>query len=434
MFLRIINVVFLTDAQITLIILLMASALLITEVIPLALGAMTVPIATVLTGILPVKSAFSGFANENVILFGAMFIIGGAMFRTGVAKIIGETVVKCAGGNQRLLILYVMIVTATLSSVMSNTGTVVVLLPVCVGIADSAGMNRKYILLPLAAMASLGGMITLVGTPPNMTVSALLQEYGYEGFRFLEFAWIGIPMSAVGCIYMYLIYRKKLAGESKAQGTALQTERKQTEKVEVYFDKRQKLSIAILIAVVIVMATGALNLTLGAVIGAMACVLLGLVNQDEAIEDIDWTTMFLFSGMLPLADALELTGAGQIIAEQALRIIGNNTSSLMILTVLFVITAVLTQFMSNTATCALLAPIGMEIAIALGASPKSVLIVIAVASSSSFATPMAMPPNTLVMGPARAKFMDFVKMGVPLIVISYMVCIVLVPVFWPFFP
>ena len=434
MALRMANVISLNDAQITLIILLMASVLLVTEVIPLALGAMTVPIATALTGGLSVNTAFSGFANENVILFGAMFIIGGAMFRTGVAKTIGEMVVRCAGGSKQRLILYVMIVTAVLSSVMSNTGTTAVLLPVCMGIADSAKMDRKYLLLPLAYMACLGGMITMVGTPPNMTVAALLQEYGYDGFGFLEFAYIGIPLSVLGCVYMFFVYHRKL--KTEAGGIHVEIPEEDLLKIGGGFklDRRQKMSLIILIAVVIVMATGTVNLTLGAVIGAMACVLLGLVNQKEAIEDIDWTTMFLFSGMLPLADALESTGAGQIIADQAIGIIGNHTSDPVILTVLFVLAAVLTQFMSNTATCALLAPIGLEIAVALGASPKAVLIVIAAASSSSFATPMAVPPNTLVMGPAKAKFTDFVKLGVPLVVVCYLACIVIVPMVWPFFP
>lgn len=427
MLLHILQLLSLSDAQATLIILLMASVLLITELIPLAMGAMTVPISAALTGVLPVKSAFSGFSNENVILFGAMFIVGGAMFRTGVAQTIGNVVVKCAKGNKRRLILYVMIAAGLLSSVMSNTGTVAVLMPVCIGIADSAKMERKYLLLPLAMMASLGGMITLVGTPPNITVSTVLQEYGYDGFGFLEFAYTGLPMSIVGGAYMYLIYRKKLPLNQK------DIQEDYDKKIEVHLDQKQLLSIAILAAVVIIMATGVINLTLGAVIGAMICLLFGLVTQQEAIEDIDWTTIFLFAGMLPLADALEYTGAGQIVADQAIRIIGNNTSDLLILTVLYAIAVVLTQFMSNTAACALLAPIGMEIAVALGANPKAALLVIAAASASAFATPMATPPNTLVMGPSGAKFTDYVKMGLPLILISYIVCIIIVPQVWPFF-
>ncbi len=427
MILRILHLINLSDAQVTLIILLMASILLITELIPLAMGAMTVPIAIALTGVLPVKSAFSGFSNENVILFGAMFIVGGAMFRTGVAQIIGNIVVKCANGNRKRLVLYVMIATGLLSSVMSNTGTVAVLMPVCIGIADSAGMNRKYLLLPLAMMASLGGMITLIGTPPNITVSTVIQEYGYEGFGFFEFAYTGLPLTIAGGAYMYFIYRKKLTMDNK--NIQMEFDKKN----QVHLNQKQIQSILVLAAVVAVMATGIINLTLGAMIGAMTCLLLGLVNQQEAVEDIDWTTIFLFAGMLPLADALEYTGAGQIIADQAIRIIGTNTSDIVILSVLYFIAVVLTQFMSNTAACALLAPIGMEIAIALEADPKAAVLVIAVASASAFATPMATPPNTLVMGPAGAKFTDFVKLGLPLILISYIVCIIIVPRVWPFF-
>ncbi len=434
------HVIGLTQTWITLLTLASVSMLLVTEALPLALSAMLAPVCLALNGVLSVKEAFSGFSNENVVLFAAMFVVGGAMFRTGVAAMIGEAVVKRAEGDPGKLVLYVMLSVALLSSVMSNTGTVAVLLPVCVSIADSAHMDRKCLLMPLAMMASLGGMITLVGTPPNINVAAVLQEYGYESFGFLEFAYIGIPLSLMGGAYLFWVYGRRLGAKAgKGTPSAAHSGAGVAEEAEAVSAGRgrmtrgQRLSLAILAGVVAVMATGILNLTLGAVIGALLCVLLGLVTEKEVIEDIDWTTIFLFAGMLPLADAMEKTGAGEMIAGWAVQIIGENPSDVAVLTILFVVCAGLTQFMSNTAACALLAPIGIEIAIALNANPKAVLMMIGIASSCAFATPMAMPPNTLVMGQAKAGFMDFVKLGVPLIAVSYVGCILIIPRVWPFF-
>ena len=424
--LNLLNITQFADTTITLLTLLMASVFLVTEVLPLAVGAMTVPIVLAIAGILPVKTAFSGFSNENVILFGAMFIVGGALFRTGVASAIGELVVKLANGRKDLLIVYIMVVTGVLSSVMSNTGTVAVLLPVCLGIADSAKMERKSLLIPLAFMSSLGGMITLVGTPPNLTVSTVLAEYGFGNFGFLEFAWTGVPLSILGAIYMFIYYRKELAKGGNKVDIPDTTE---TPQFTIY----GKIATAILLGVVVIMATGAMNLTLGACIGAMLCLLFQLVTPTEVIEDIDWTTIFLFAGMLPLSNALESTGAGKMIADLTVQIVGGSGSTILISTVLFVIACTMTQFMSNTAACALLAPIGIEIAMSLGADPKPILLTISIACCAAFATPMATPPNTLVMGPANAQFSDYIKVGLPLIILSYIVCIFLVPIVFPFY-
>lgn len=415
----------LSPAVMALVILLMASILLITEPIPLAVGAMTVPPCLALTGVLSPSEAFSGFSNENVILFGSMFIVGGAMFRTGLAKTIGDLIVQRAGGNSRRLLIYIMLVTATFSSVMSNTGTVAVLLPVCMGIADSAGIERRYLLLPLAMTASLGGMITLIGCPPNMTASAILEEYCHTSIGFLEFAWAGIPVTLAGCLYLFITTKGKLPGRLNfpfAKASSPQ------------FTKKQLSSAAVLLAVILIMATGTVNLALGASIGALACIILGLVTEKEAVEDIDWTTIFLFAGMLPLADALEKTGAGELIARQITRLMGEDASGFVILTFLYAACALLTQFMSNTAACSLLAPVAAQIALSVNADPKTALLIVAAGSSAAFATPMATPPNTLVMGPAKLGFPDFFRTGLALSVISYIICIVVIPWIYPFFP
>ena len=129
----------------------------------------------------------------------------------------------------------------------------------------------------------------------------------------------------------------------------------------------------------------------------------------------------------------EKQGAGKMIANAAVRIMGGSPSEFVAISVLFLIAGGLTQVMSNTASCALLAPIGLQIAEALGASPAGVLMAIGIASSCAFMTPMATPPNTLVMGPGKIKFNEYLKIGTPLVLIGYVICILVIPRVWPFF-
>lgn len=418
-------------AIITLVVLGIAAVLFITEIIPLAVTSMCIPIALTVTGVVSPSSAFSGLSNSNVILFAGMFVVGGALFETGVAKLIGDFVVKISHGSESVMMLGVMIFTATLSSVLSNTGTVAVMLPVCIGIADAGGFARGRLLLPLAMMASLGGMISLVGTPPNNTVTMVLGDAGYRTFGFFEFAWIGIPLTIVGIIYLMTIGKKLLpkttgkVDDSHVHNVGL-AQKKQPK-------SKQIISTAILLVCVVIMATEIMPLHVAAVAGAMLAVITGCISEKEAYNAIDWTTIFLFAGTLSLATALDQTGAGKMVANAVIGLVGESTSPYVLMTACFILSAGLTQFMSNTASCALLAPIGLHIAAGMGASPHAILMTIGIAASAAFATPIATPPNTLVLGPGGLKFMDYVKIGLPLLLITYIGCLLIIPRVWPFY-
>ena len=172
---------------------------------------------------------------------------------------------------------------------------------------------------------------------------------------------------------------------------------------------------------------------IAAITGALICVLTGCLTEKQAYASIDWVTIFLFAGMMPVSTAMNKTGAGKLIAETVVNAMG--TPSPIVLTgVLFLLSCLLTQFMSNTASAALLCPIGIAIAKQLGADPKAVLMAIAVAASCAFATPVGTPPNTLVLGPGNYKFMDYVKAGTGLVVVCFVVSLVVIPIVWPFFP
>ncbi len=425
------------DARVTLIVLGLAAFFFITELIPLAITAMSVPVILILANVLTAAQGFAGLSNSNVILFAGMFVVGASLFETGVAKLIGDKIVGVAGGSEIGLTLGVMTIAALLSAVLSNTGTTAVLLPVCIGIANSAGWNRGRILMPLALAAGLGGTLTLVGTPPNLVVNGVLSTAGLRQFGFFEFALAGGPVTIAGFAFLLTIGRALIPDRPYVADEGAPAA-KADEGEKVHNKTKQIISSVIIIGVVIIMAFGSnlpgfLNMPLhvAATLGALICVLTGVIGEKQAYRAIDWTTIFLFAGMLPLASAMNSTGAGAMIADMVVGLMGESPSPLVIMSAMFWLTSILTQFMSNTASTTLLAPICLAIAESIGASPQAILIVVAIAASCAFATPVGTPPNTLVLGPGGFRFMDYVKVGVPLIVIAYVVLMIVAPIFWP---
>ena len=420
------------SAVLTLIVLGVSSILFATEVIPLAVTAMGAAISLGLLGVLTPKEVFSGLSNSTVVLFAGMFVIGAAMFQTGLAQKIGVTVVKRAGTSEKRLMVSLMIITAVLSSVSSNTATVACLLPVIVQICVAADIPISFPLMSLAVAANVGGTITMIGTPPNILMSATLQATGLTPFGFFEFAYIGIPLTIVGILYMVTI-GSRLCPHRKADVTNTTGQ----ESDAAHSTRKMAICAVILIAVVLAMVledTIGVPMQITAIIGALACVLTGCLTEKQAYAGIDWVTIFLFAGMLPLASAMDKSGAGKLIADYVVAFIGNDPSPMMILAAMFILSCGLTQFMSNTAAAALLAPIGISIANSIGASPFPVLMTIGIAASCAFTTPVATPPNTLILGPGRFRFMDYVKVGLPLVIVSFIVCLIVIPIVWPFYP
>ena len=405
----------------------------VTELIPLAVTAMGGAIACGLLGFIPVKQVFSGLSNSTVVLFAGMFVVGASMFYTGLAQKIGGVVVSMVGTGENSLMFGLMSVGTVLSAFLSNTGTAACLLPVALGICASAKIPASRQLMPLAFACGWGGIITMVGTPPNIIANGALQAAGIQDqFGFFEYAWIGIPVSIAGMLYMmfvgkYLLPKQELDADQEIEQEVEANDASAT---------KQYISAAILICVVLVMAVGVKGITLemAAIVGAIICVLTGCLTEKQAYASIDWVTIFLFAGMMPVSSAMDKTGAGKMIAEWTVGLMGGSPSPLVVTAILFLLSCGLTQFMSNTASAALLCPIGVAISKQLGADPKAVLMAIAVAASCAFASPVGTPPNTLVLGPGGYKFMDYVKCGTGLVVVCFAVSLVVIPMVWPFFP
>ena len=421
----------LSPTTITLIFLAFAVISFVLEKIPLGLTATIVALGLNLTGVLDVKTTFAGYVNSNVILCVGMFVVGQALFETGMANRIGGIVTKFAK-SERMLIVAIMVIVGVMSGFLSNTGTAAVLIPVVCGIADESGYSRSRLLMPLVFAAALGGNLSIIGAPGNLMGVNALQEMG-EPTSFFMYAPVGVPMLIAGILFYALVGYKFLPDGTGRTMDAVEKQ-KSFDDIPVW---KQYVSLIVLIVCILAMIFESqigIKLQVTACVAACFLVLTGVVTENEALKSIDLKVVLLFGGSLALASALDSTGAGTLIADTIVGALGSNPNPMILLLVIFIVGCALTNFMSNTATTALMVPIATSLAASLGADPRSMIIATVIACSCAYATPIGMPANTMVVGLGGYRFTDYVKAGLPLILISFVICMVLLPILFPFYP
>ena len=418
-------------STITILFLIFAIVSFILEKIPLGLTATIVAIGLNVTGVLDASQTFSGYVNSNVILCVGMFVVGQALFETGMANKIGGVVTRFAK-NEKILMVAIMVIVGVMSGFLSNTGTAAVLIPVVCGIADESGYSRSRLLMPLVFAAALGGNLSIIGAPGNLMGVNALQEMGLST-SFFMYAPVGIPMLIVGILYFIFIGYKFLPDGKGVAGAAVE-EQKDFSDVPKW---KQIVSLVVLVLVILAMIFEeviGISIQLSACIGAIVLVVTGVLSEKEALASIDLKVVLLFGGSLTLAKALDTTGAGELIADKIVGLLGADPNPIVLLLVIFIVTCALTNFMSNTATTALMIPIAVSLANNLGADPRAVVIATVIAGSCAYATPIGMPANTMVVGLGGYKFKDYVKAGLPLILVSFVICMILLPILFPFYP
>ncbi len=191
------------------------------------------------------------------------------------------------------------------------------------------------------------------------------------------------------------------------------------------------MALVILAAMILLTVFDIVPLVAAVIMAALAAVFTRCLTMGDAYRSIHWSSIVLVAGMLPLADALEATGGTDLVVDAMLSAVGDAGPRVM-LTVIFFLTAGLGLFLSNTASAVLVAPIAIYVAKALNVSPYPFAVAVVIAASAAFSTPVSTPVVTLVVEPGRYRFMDFVKVGVPLLMLTYLVTVLLAPIVFPF--
>ena len=348
-----------------------------------------------------------------------------------MANKIGGIVTKFAK-TEKMLIIAIMIIVGVMSGFLSNTGTAAVLIPVVCGIADESGYSRSRLLMPLVFAAALGGNISIIGAPGNLMGVNALQELGIST-SFFMYAPVGVPMLILGILYFIFIGYRFLPAGTSGSMEAIEQQRDFSDVPQW----KQIISLVVLVVVILAMIFEeqiGVSIQVSSCVGAVVLVLTGVLTEKQALQSIDLKVVLLFGGSLSLAKALDTTGAGTLIANKIVGLLGTDPNPIILLLVIFIVTCTLTNFMSNTATTALMVPIAVSLANGLGADPRAVVIATVIAGSCAYATPIGMPANTMVVSLGGYKFKDYVNAGLPLILVSFVFCMVMLPIIFPFYP
>jgi di/tricarboxylate transporter len=190
------------------------------------------------------------------------------------------------------------------------------------------------------------------------------------------------------------------------------------------------INLIIFVSMITMVSLGWLHISVAAVLGAILSVLAGCLTMDEAYTSIEWKSVFLIAGMLPMGIAMEKTGTAQFLADQIVNNVGE-FGPIAIMIGLFILTTVITEFMSNAAAAVLVAPIAINAALSVGVDPRAFVMGVAIAASNSFMFPIGHQASVLVYGPGSYRFFDYTKVGLPLTILIWLLMIIFLPIFWP---
>ncbi len=593
--------------QIALVFALLIGALIafVREKTPPELVALTLLVIVALTGLLTTKETLSVFANPAPITVAAMFVLSAALVRCGALDYFSFMIDKAAVLPYPLVLFLLMVLVAFGSAWINNTPMVVVLVPVVLNLAKRMKMPGSKFLIPLSYAAVLGGVCTLIGTSTNLVANGILVDRGEVPMDMFELAWVGIPVTLAGALYVALVGPRllparemltsilseeerreylteafvptgsKLIGKSlraaglvKARGfrvievvrdgigihvdpekTALEegdrfviacrpsgiaharsmpgfdftaeagleqiaaheamvfegavapnseiigqsiselnfrqrfrvvvlaihrsgenvrdkletlplqmgdillmmgteqavNELRQGDDI-ILFDrpplpslslhKRLPIVLATIVAVVVGETLDWVSIEIGAIAGAVLLCLTGCIKPKEAYESIEWKLLFMIFGTLALGLAMQQTGAAAWLAKNIVfgidQVVTGPGKPLVMLACIYLVTMVLTEILSNNAVAALMIPITLGIAAEASMSARPFVIAVTIAASCAFATPIGYQTNTYVYGIGGYRFSDFVKIGVPLNILCFIVSMIVIPRVWPF--
>lgn len=419
-------------STLTIIILILAVISFLLEKIPVNMTVMLTMCALVLTGLVTPQEAVSGFASTTILMLIGVVIVGSALFETGVCGKVAAVVTRYAK-TERQMIMAILILASIMSAGLSNSGTVAVFIPIIMGITASTDFSRSKLMMAAFLGSMAGGRLTLVGDAAvNVLIGDQIKALG-QPFGFFEISKIGVPLTIIMLIYMYFIGYKFLPDR-----------REFSDEDQIFSEGAKKdvprwkqiASVAVLLAVFVGMIfeeqTGIPSYMV-AIMGAVADVLLGIFTEKQAYNLVSIKTVILLGGMTPLATALKNTGAAQIMADMLICLIGGSTNVYYITIVIFILTCVMTQFMSNVVTITLLMPIIIAIAETIGVVPSALLMVLCIASTMSILTPIACPPGNLIYAYGGYRFSDYMKSNIGLTLVFLIACIVMIPLIWPLY-
>lgn len=390
------------------------AVLWLSEAIHVTVTALLVPIMAVLLGIFPLQPAISHFANPTIYLFFGGFALAAALHKQQLDQFLARQILVLAKGHLKLAVALLFAITALVSMWISNTATAAMMLPLAIGIASQLGEEKKhstqtFILLGMAYSASIGGIGTLVGSPPNVIAAAQAH------ISFLQWLLFGIPIVLIlmpcAMAALYLVLRPQLN-----QHCAMQ-------QMDFIWTRQHKLTLIIFSCTVLAwLCSQPLSAWLGgieqmdtliALAAAVMICITGVASWRDVERQTEWGVLMLFGGGLSLSAVLKETGTSLFLAQQ-IALWFSQTHPLLLLLAIAGFVVFLTELASNTATAALMVPLFATVAGNMGMSVSIMSIMIAISASCAFMLPVATPPNAIVYASGHVQQRDMIRVGLVL--------------------
>lgn len=389
----------------------LVATLWITEAIPLGLTGIMIPVAAVLLNLTNTAEAFSEFANPIIFLFLGGFVLAAALTAHAFDKLLAQKLIKIAKGNFYRSSVLMMLCTSLLAFWISNTSTTLMMLPLAIGLLalakkDTINSESKFLLLGIAYSANIGGIVTMVSSPPNAIGAALLS------INFLSWLRYSIPIFLISFPLMVALLTWYFKPDKKLTIALVLPQ-------EHVGGGRKTLLLIFLLTITLWLLEGVLAPMLGVKEGfnalvAVTAIFLIVVTKtltwEEVIKSVQWNILFLFGGGLTLAMLLDTSGLGVLFAAQ-IALFATAMPLIAFLWIVIICSIIFTEFMSNTASAALLLPILYSLAIDLHLNPAVLILPATIAASYGFMLPVGTPPNALVFATGFLPQREMIKMG-----------------------
>ena len=376
-----------------------------------------------LAKVMEAKDIYAVLNSSSLHLMIIICMFSGMIAATGLDIIIGDFMdhmTSSQTGKKKLI-----------STVLQNSYVALAFLPVLKSIARKNRISLSKLVLFVIFATTLGGAITLIGTPTNVYANTALEEAGLQLFGMLDFAWVGIPIFIVGGIYMIVMNRWCASYDDFGEETE--------EKALTSGQRRKQMVVGItflvFVAALVLKSLKVISIDPNFIGYAMiaVAVLTTVVTPKEALESLDSQMILFCAGINLMIAVMNQSGLGQVFGDMIINIIGESKNLYLITAVLCIGASIATSFMNNMACAGMLAPVGISIANALGANPQAIVLAIAIGAGCSYLTPIASGTNQTMMIFTKLKFQDFAKFGWPLLIISWILCIAILPQVFPFF-
>lgn len=388
------------------------------------------------SGIMESGDIYAVLNSSSLHLMIIICMFSGMIAATGLDVVIGEFVDRVTssqtGKKKEMMIFAIVYITSGLvSTVLQNSYVALAFLPVLRSIARKNRISLSKLVLFVIFSTTLGGAVTLIGTPTNVYANTALEEAGLQLFGMLDFAWVAIPIFIIGGIYMVIMNRWCASYDDFGE-----------EMVEKQLTKEQKnkqkvVGVAFLVFV-LSLVLGSLKVIsidpnfVGYAMIALS-VLSTIVSPKEVLTSLDANMIIFCAGINLMIAVMNQSGLGNLFGEIIISLIGESRNLYVITAIVCIGASIATQFMNNMACAGMLAPVGISIAEALGANPQAIVLAIAIGAGCSYLTPIASGTNQTMMLFTKLKFQDFTKFGWPLLIISWICCVLILPQVFPFF-